>query len=76
MVAVSVETQPTFEITGQTILFTAPSGSTPQYSAMRRYDVSADDQRFLMYRNPVGYRGGELTIVENFFEELKEKVGN
>jgi hypothetical protein len=42
--------------------------------------VTPDDQRFVMVR----YAGsgseeapaGALIVVENFFEELKEKVGN
>lgn len=38
-------------------------------------DVSPDDQRFVMVRS-VGGQAGELIVVENFFEELKEKVGN
>ena len=45
----------------------ASSGSHQQY------DVTPDGQRFVMIRN----RGtGERTLVENFFEELKAKVGN
>jgi hypothetical protein len=40
------------------------------------YDVTLDDQRFVMIRN-VGSDDdtGELIVVENFFEELKAKVG-
>jgi len=41
------------------------------------YDISADDQRFLMIGS-VGAAGGAppsaLILVENWFEELKEKV--
>ena len=40
------------------------------------YDVTPDDQRFVMIRNPAGEDAGELIVVENFFEELKAKVGN
>ncbi len=36
-----------------------------------------DDQRFVMIRNRgVSRAGGELIVVENFFEELKATVGN
>jgi len=42
----------------------------------QRYDVTPDDQRFVMIRNLGGLEGGELIVVENFFEELKAKVGN
>jgi hypothetical protein len=34
-----------------------------------------DDQRFVMLRNLGGVNVGELIVVENFFEELREKVG-
>ncbi len=40
------------------------------------YDVTPDDQRFVMIRNRGAEEAGELIIVENFFEELKAKVGN
>ena len=41
-----------------------------------QYDVTLNDRRFVMIRN-IGERGaGELIVVENFFEELKAKVGN
>jgi hypothetical protein len=42
------------------------------------YDVSLDDQRFLMVRSVAGEQDSdqdiEVILVENFFEELKEKV--
>ncbi len=34
-----------------------------------------DDQRFVMIRNLGGEEATELIVVENFFEELKAKVG-
>ena len=42
----------------------------------QQYDVTPDDQRFVMIRNLGGQEAGELIVVENFFEELKAKVGN
>ncbi len=42
----------------------------------RKYDVTPDDQRFVMIRNLGGLEATELIVVENFFEELKAKVGN
>jgi serine/threonine-protein kinase len=42
----------------------------------QRYDVTPDDQRFVMIRSLEGANAGELIVVENFFEELKAKVGN
>ncbi len=35
-----------------------------------------DDQRFVMIRNIEEQEASELIVVENFFEELKAKVGN
>ncbi len=42
----------------------------------QQYDVTPDDQRFVMIRNRSVEERGELILVENFFEELKAKVGN
>ena len=52
----------------------------PEYVSSANYtwfDVAPDDQRFLMVRIPPGAaQTSELIVVENFFEELKAKVGN
>ena len=40
------------------------------------YDVTPDDQRFVMIRNQGVREAGELIVVENFFEELKRLVPN
>ena len=44
----------------------------------RQYDVSPDDQRFVMLRigDGDGDVGTELSLVQNFFEELKRLVPN
>ncbi len=63
----------TFVTGARRVLFSTQgyrSGSTHQF-----YDVTPDDQRFVMIRNFVGEETGELIVVENFFEELKAKVG-
>ncbi len=74
-VTVTVRTDPTFAVTEQKVTFTFPPGLRP-YFQHRRYDVSRDDQRFITFRQ-VGLGGEiELIVVENFFEELKAKVGN
>ena len=39
------------------------------------YDVSPDDQRFLMIRRGELEQEASVILVQNFFEELKEKVG-
>ena len=38
------------------------------------YDVSADDQRFVMMKR-IGESRNEVILVLNFFEELKQRVG-
>ncbi len=45
-------------------------------SVHQQYDVTPDDQRFVMIRNIGGQEASELIVVENLFEELKAKVGN
>ncbi len=40
------------------------------------YDVAPDDQRFVMLRRILDNESEQLVVVENFFEELKAKVGN
>ena len=42
----------------------------------QQYDVGPDDQRFMMVSERRGGKSDELIVVENFFEELKAKVGN
>ena len=42
----------------------------------RDIKVAPDDQRFVMIRNVREREPSELIVVENFFEELKTKVGN
>jgi len=76
LVAATVRTDPTFAVVERRVLFTVPSG-IPNYSEHPRYDVSRDDQRFIMFRTVgIGEGPSELIVVENFFEELKAKVGN
>ena len=53
--------------------------STQSYRSItvhQQYDVTRDDQRFLMIRDRSGAEETELIVVENFFEELKAMVGN
>jgi serine/threonine-protein kinase len=72
-VVAEIITEPMFSVGEQRVLF-----SSRQYEAdsnHRAYDVSADDQRFVMIRQTVlGASGSELVLVENWFEELKERV--
>ncbi len=45
-------------------------------TARQYYDVTQDDQRFVMVRRKDRGDESEIIVVENFFEELKVKVGN
>ena len=78
LVAAAVTTDPVFATLDRRPLFTLPRGASYSYQRAQ-YDVAADDQRFLMFQaiDAAGEGGlGFLIVVENFFEELKAKVGN
>jgi hypothetical protein len=68
LVAVAVETSPTFTMGRSTVLFETRGyvndGLHPTYA------VSPDGQRFLMLRVVPRPDAGELIMVENWFEEL------
>ncbi len=51
-------------------------GGVRSTTVHQQYDVTPDDQRFVMIRDLGGQEASELIVVENFFEELKAKVGN
>ncbi len=74
LVAVQVTGDPTFVAGQQEVLF---SGSgfllTPGQAA---YDVSPDDQRFVMLSLGGGDSSAEIIWIENWFEELKRRVPN
>ena len=78
MVTAQIQPGSDFAVTDRTVLFALDLAllfrQNEQYAL---YDVAPDDQRFVMLR-AVGFQeaGPELILVENFFEELKAKVGN
>jgi serine/threonine-protein kinase len=74
-----LETEPTIRVVGHSLLFNLPPGVTAA-NARGWFDVSADDQSFLMGRPAqFGTVTGEspiaLVLVQNFFEELKARFG-
>ena len=78
MVAVAVETDPTFRIGQRTTLFSLPDrflNGQPNYAS---WDVAPDDQRFMMLQIGGGDDGqvSELIIVQNFFRVLRERLGS
>ncbi len=72
--SVEVLPGPTFVTGERRVLFSAQGFRSA--GSHQQYDVTPDDQRFVMIRNLGGADAGELIVVENFFEELKAKVGN
>ena len=53
-----------------------PTRDYASYLMVKMYDVTPDDQRFVMLRRITRPLSTQLIVVENFFEELKAKVGN
>jgi serine/threonine-protein kinase len=74
MVAAQVTTRSAFSLGQQQTLFSARTFVTD--GSHRAYDVSPDDQRFIMIASDAGDDSGELILVQNWFEELKAKVKN
>ena len=72
LVGVEIVPGPTFTMGERNVLFSMEdyAGPTPTH-----YDVTRDG-RFLMIRRRAADQGLELIVVENWFEELKAKVGN
>lgn len=70
MVVVPVLSEPGFGAGPEQVLFSATEYRSDFYHAA--YDVTADDQRFVMIRmSESGSLDEELIVVENLFEELK-----
>ncbi len=74
MVAVEIETRPTFTPGRQSVLF--PTDSFRYSASGRSFDVSRDDNRFVMLRSVSAGVPSKLILVQNFFEELKRLVPN
>ncbi len=79
MIAAQLTTEPAFNRGEQRTLFSRGSEYV-RGSNYTAYDVSPDDQRFVMIRRTINAAQGQdstrLMLVENWFEELKAKVGN
>jgi serine/threonine-protein kinase len=46
------------------------------YAYQPQYDVSADDERFVMIRMSTGGDANQFIVVQNWFQELGEQLGN
>ena len=71
LVAVEVQSSPTFSLGRSTVLF--PARAYLSFERGAQYAVAPDDRRFLMIRPVPGGVPDELIVVDNWFEELKSK---
>ena len=75
LVAVQFTENPTFATVREEVLFPMDGYLTASAHAM--YDVSPDDRRFVMLRTGADVAAApEVILVTNFFEELRERMGN
>jgi eukaryotic-like serine/threonine-protein kinase len=73
MVVATVETSPTFRRIAEQVLFSTAAYQVAEIQ--HNYAVSHDDQRFAMNKR-IGSSDVEVMLTLNFFEELKQRVGN
>ena len=71
LVAVKVNTNPTFSFGRATALFPAAGYTARRFTP--QYAVALNDRRFLMIRPVGGGSPDNIIVVENWFEELKAK---
>src|SRR5213079_3367769 len=71
LVAVEVNTSPTFSLGRATVLFPAARFTSLRFNP--QYAVALDDRRFLMIRPLQTGAPDKLIVVENWFEELRTK---
>jgi serine/threonine-protein kinase len=65
MIAVSIETEPRFRVTGRETLF---EGNYVQYRWSRQHDIFPDGSGFVMIRNPPR---GNVEVVTRWFDDLR-----
>jgi serine/threonine-protein kinase len=76
LVAATYTASPGFSIESQETLFDASDYSMGTRGTPAGYDVTRDDQRFVMIREDDAPDAGvELILVQNLFEELKQRTG-
>ena len=73
MVATRIATTPTFAVQSTSVLFNA-SDFVQTTVSRRNYDVSADDQRFLMVQRADGAKRGQVVVVEHWLDEMRRKA--
>lgn len=72
MMVAAVTTEPTFRPSNSRVLFQGPY--EPPTTTSPQYDVTSDDQRFLMVQQSEQPRPTDFNVVLNWFEELKRLV--
>ncbi|HEY7566794.1 MAG TPA: hypothetical protein VH762_04445, partial [Gemmatimonadaceae bacterium] len=73
MVAAQVTTAPSFAVQSSRVLFNASDFIQTSISR-RNYDVSGDDQRFLMVQRADGVKRGQVVVVEHWEDEIRRKT--
>ena len=73
MVATRITTTSSFAVQSSRVLFNASDFIQTSISR-RNYDVSADDQRFLMVQRADGVKRGQVVIVEHWADEIRRKT--
>jgi hypothetical protein len=74
MVAVQIETEPTFVAEESEVLFSAAAFRNSRNEP--NYDVDPSGERFIMVRQLDEGASGKVIWVLNFFEELRARVPN
>ena len=74
LLVVGVATEPEFSVERPTVLFEEPYEADPVALGNPNYDVSLDGQHFLMVGSSGVDDTATLTVVLNWFEELKARV--
>ena len=74
MMAVSVETEPTFSAGKPEVLFEGSYLSSESDPEFQYYDIHPDGQRFLMMKEGTAQEQAQINVVLNWFEELKRLV--
>ncbi len=73
MMAVEVETEPSFSLSKPEVLFEGNYAGSVEAFGSANYDVTADGRRFVMIRTEVESAPASIHVVLNWAEELKEK---
>ena len=71
---IAASTTATFAPGQPEVLFSATEFRSNSNQTM--YDVTPDDERFIMIRRVGGASANKLILVQNWFEELKARVPN